>query len=1394
MNIPIKLIKNQSNSFNDNFNFVQSLAKKYNKSIGKKKITETSYLLESFSSENPYTSSNFKEDVIYWLFSLSEKDRFRACSVENKWLTSMLTQMYNKYRQDRKLKFQLKYEFMNEDELYFNQFIALPNQTSYNYNPTLDQHLDTYFNSKVDNQYEKVYYLENNKESFLTESLFLSEVVIFSLKENNDSFGISPDMLSDKKSFIYNFEKYSKGGLFSNICTVNYDQTMKYYTWNFPEWFKNKDYNSICELIVAYIEQIICVRYWYHRENIQDNSFKHINNFITLTDDPVYNELIENKNKIVDYLKEFSDKSIFKSKKIDLQAIISETRNDPNIISKVPKGSYEKNSSLLFAYRHYNDIYDGYCDLETEMEVRLSNYLESSEKKLINCSLFISIDKVNSIEDFVLKKIYNLLLNMYADKNALDLIENIEGTNKKDLKKKKKKTSKNKSVTKKGKKNHANIEIEFDKEVPSGLKKTEVMKNNFIVQSDNRKNSNFNDCILEINDGIYSLPICAENISSNISSGGINSKSLDSPKRRSLTFFSAKSSNEYIEIQSNRNSKILDNAEIKYKPFNFVDSMISNILKGVITSFEVPKKINQLEIPITKIEKVINKDKFKLFKQASMNFTNEKAPIKKRSFSLKMNSNNHSYIASQLEKKKEEHTIQNTETVEITNIAISKKESEGGLDKRKKEKKGLFLYSTNTQKEKKPKRKKKQEPKLIEYISESTNTPIQNHIKIESTNHQIIKSYKEILCEVDLKRKTVEAASQTEQKENTISTTSEFIEKTTERKATVKDFLKESIICRETSENITSSFKLKSGVFDDNIEKKDEEDDITEDYFDELDIQYGNSCGINSYNKMILFNESNDTQENSLIKKKKKEKESIYQAHFQYSNSHNQNNTSQISNNSSVQQTTTIKKYPKKYPNTVSNTSQNNYNHTTNQNHNSNTPQPNKFYNSKQVPSTKGDIEVITSTAKENPNKHKKTFKYQNFYYQNYNNFNYNNNFNMGFNNNFVNMKNNIPTKNRYFNQGYPSKDSFYNMNSSYGSSFKKSDNSILKKINIDENAPSTFCQLLHNNIVDYSNQVNSILSELKETKNFVVELIQLALKLSTDQEFENDIYGSYATDLSIESSDVDMLIKMNECVDLDSLITKICIFFVGMKCFETITPITTATIPVIKLVIDPMKIENIKNNELREFIEKNITVTNKFKAFLESSTYNDYMYDKSDLNTIKIDISFVNDIVYNENVVDYIKSQVSYSPEITPLTHVLKRYLSMKRLNSCFNGGLASYSLLLMIILYTRYPKTSSITNLGSMLIGFLEFFGKSFNFKMFVIDLNNFSPILMTNEYSEGPVIIDPITRKNVAKNSFRIEDVKEAFGMAFDFIQNIKLIFDKSSVKTLKENIIMELHLKS
>jgi hypothetical protein len=45
------------------------------------------------------------------------------------------------------------------------------------------------------------------------------------------------------------------------------------------------------------------------------------------------------------------------------------------------------------------------------------------------------------------------------------------------------------------------------------------------------------------------------------------------------------------------------------------------------------------------------------------------------------------------------------------------------------------------------------------------------------------------------------------------------------------------------------------------------------------------------------------------------------------------------------------------------------------------------------------------------------------------------------------------------------------------------------------------------------------------------------------------------------------------------------------------------------------------------------------------------------------------------------------------------------------------------------------------------------------------------------------------NVAKNSFRIEEVRESLSAAYDFLNDIKLLFDKKDLPN-STNVILEL----
>jgi DNA polymerase sigma len=94
----------------------------------------------------------------------------------------------------------------------------------------------------------------------------------------------------------------------------------------------------------------------------------------------------------------------------------------------------------------------------------------------------------------------------------------------------------------------------------------------------------------------------------------------------------------------------------------------------------------------------------------------------------------------------------------------------------------------------------------------------------------------------------------------------------------------------------------------------------------------------------------------------------------------------------------------------------------------------------------------------------------------------------------------------------------------------------------------------------------------LKPIKLNVVTELGKILKNSFEYEINIEIYGSFACDICIESSDIDLKVVIinpeSHIIDYDRIIFCLVNYFNEKKIFEKVTPINTASIPIIKLVI----------------------------------------------------------------------------------------------------------------------------------------------------------------------------------------------------------------------------------
>ena len=109
----------------------------------------------------------------------------------------------------------------------------------------------------------------------------------------------------------------------------------------------------------------------------------------------------------------------------------------------------------------------------------------------------------------------------------------------------------------------------------------------------------------------------------------------------------------------------------------------------------------------------------------------------------------------------------------------------------------------------------------------------------------------------------------------------------------------------------------------------------------------------------------------------------------------------------------------------------------------------------------------------------------------------------------------------------------------------------------------------------------------IKEIKRLIEETS------SFSKDYNIDVYGSYATGLMIEASDIDIKIKLNKGnkADLDRFFETLCKKLENEKKFDKITPISTASVPVIKLLLSSEK-----------FIKGKDDLENSFKQYKEIS------------------------------------------------------------------------------------------------------------------------------------------------------------------------------------------------
>lgn len=275
----------------------------------------------------------------------------------------------------------------------------------------------------------------------------------------------------------------------------------------------------------------------------------------------------------------------------------------------------------------------------------------------------------------------------------------------------------------------------------------------------------------------------------------------------------------------------------------------------------------------------------------------------------------------------------------------------------------------------------------------------------------------------------------------------------------------------------------------------------------------------------------------------------------------------------------------------------------------------------------------------------------------------------------------------------------------------------------------------LHQEIVQFG---NSTITKVHKKTNFL-RLILEEIRFIVNNLFKGNVqlYGSYATGLAIDNSDIDLAITdvkfetreqlQQACLQLGNILETLQ-FVVSCK------KIITATIPVVKLETDLL------------------------------------MYSGSS-SKVMIDITFLHfaeGYHLGLEAIAFTRDFMIQFPHIQYLAIVLKTFLYLNDLNSAYQGGLNSYTLVLWITAALNSMATIP-DDLGSLLLYFLDFFGNKFDPKTTGINVINRESVFSLNNSSEHAVTIDPVNyNNNTTRSSYRIAEVLKAFSQVHSRLQ--------------------------
>ena len=236
------------------------------------------------------------------------------------------------------------------------------------------------------------------------------------------------------------------------------------------------------------------------------------------------------------------------------------------------------------------------------------------------------------------------------------------------------------------------------------------------------------------------------------------------------------------------------------------------------------------------------------------------------------------------------------------------------------------------------------------------------------------------------------------------------------------------------------------------------------------------------------------------------------------------------------------------------------------------------------------------------------------------------------------------------------------------------------KKFQFHKNDDKFSIKNLHKDIIDYQIYIKDQTQGKINSIQNAINKIQSILNDFGGGLYIN-LYGSYATNLPMPWSDVDLLITSNTGYPDSSVLRNLYTILTKMGWVKWSKLIETTAIPLIKLVIE------------------------------------------DNMMSIQIDISLHNSINFGLECVKLVHSFLKEYEALEPLTIACKTILKFSILNDPYKGGLSSYGLILLLVsfLQNQYESKKSISvendNLGRIFLEFLYHYGTKFDHTKYIV-----------------------------------------------------------------------------